>query len=223
MSLLQYIYTATVPRSYSEKFPHSIEYWSTLRVRVVDILVVFRSKARVKYGLVIALIILPIPTSSHYHWRSYSMSLSPSGDSHVSKVIDDDRASTIRQPSLDFSDHEVTDNDHDDLEHPGDYSTRMEELFEDGENESSHGEDEDSDDEENFLYTGADALDMPAGYRDQLRDVLGPELTDDDEIEAHEVERSLVIEESDGILHGLDDEPLVSFAINGNTRYASQG
>ncbi|KAF9465048.1 hypothetical protein BDZ94DRAFT_1117445, partial [Collybia nuda] len=94
---------------------------------------------------------------------------------------------------FDFSDNGGSDEDHED--HVGDYSTRMEELFDEGEGDSdSHNQDDEDDDEEGFLYTGVDAADVSTGYRDQLRDLLGPELTDD-ELEVHEVERSLVIDD----------------------------
>ncbi|KAM6502245.1 Golgi CORVET complex core vacuolar protein 8 domain containing protein [Amanita muscaria] len=61
-----------------------------------------------------------------------------------------------------------------DSDHPGDYSTRMEELFDDEDELGSNTDDE------AFVYTGVDA-DTPAGsgYHDQLRDILGPEAGDD--------------------------------------------
>ncbi|KAG5648482.1 hypothetical protein DXG03_003093 [Asterophora parasitica] len=115
------------------------------------------------------------------------MSASPSGSQ--------DLRHSRRQSTTDFFDH-ISDNDVE--EHEGNYSTRMEELFDDGEDGVAtyeNDEDEESD-EEGFLYTGLDAQDAPTGYRDQLRDVLGPEFTDD-EMEAHEGERSLVLDEGD--------------------------
>lgn len=139
------------------------------------------------------------------------MSLPPAGGSRGFEV-EEDRASTIRQPSFDFSDHDVSDNGHED--HLGDYSTRMDELFEDGEDQDLPEEDEEDDDDGAFLYTGVDAADIPTGYKDQLRDVLGPELTDDDEIEADEVERSLVMDGNGEILHSDDDESVVSSYIS---------
>lgn len=122
--------------------------------------------------------------------------------------IEEDKATTIRQPSPDFSDHDVSDIERD--EHPGDYSTRMEELFEDGEDGADFREKDDvneEDDEEGFLYTGIDA-DVPTGYRERLRDVLGSELSDDDELEAHEATRSLFNDDAARI--PSNDEPLVS-------------
>ncbi|KAK2463245.1 hypothetical protein APHAL10511_004900 [Amanita phalloides] len=56
------------------------------------------------------------------------------------------------------------DDDIPDSDHPGDYSTRMGELF----------DDEDTDPEE-FVYTGVDADTSTIGYHDQLRDILGQE------------------------------------------------
>ena len=53
----------------------------------------------------------------------------------------------------------------------------MEELFDDGASDMSHDEDD-----EGFVYTGLDATNTNKGYKDILRDVLGSELTDDEEI-----------------------------------------
>ncbi|KAG6895376.1 hypothetical protein C0992_001583 [Termitomyces sp. T32_za158] len=64
-------------------------------------------------------------------------------------------------------------------EHSGNYSTQMDELFNDG--YESHGSNDAEDNEdEGFVYTGVDAHAVPTGYADQLRDVLGSELTDDE-------------------------------------------
>ncbi|OJA11702.1 hypothetical protein AZE42_02090 [Rhizopogon vesiculosus] len=85
----------------------------------------------------------------------------------------------------------------------GDYSTRMEELLSDEEEDGDAQVDED---EGGFVYDGVDA-DQVTGdnYRDQLRDVLGP---DDSELyyesEEQEVERSL-LQESNSV---KSDEPL---------------
>ena len=79
---------------------------------------------------------------------------------------------------------EDTVDDHDE----GDYSARLEELLKDdeGEHKSADGA-QDEDDEEGFFYTGVDS--QPSGtYREQLRDVLGPE-NEDDEQEEEEVEK----------------------------------
>lgn len=99
-----------------------------------------------------------------------------------------------RKPSLEFSDHDGEDNE-EDYHHGGDYSTRMEELFEDGEDDAEAHEDDE--DEEGFLYTGVDANESTGDYRSQLRDVLEHDLEEDEELE---VERSL--------LHEVDSEKL---------------
>ncbi|KAG6861088.1 hypothetical protein C0995_004025 [Termitomyces sp. Mi166 len=98
--------------------------------------------------------------------------------------------STSRPPSPAFSDHTSGSNVE---ELSGDYSTRMDELFND-EYEIDGGADADNDDE-GFVYTGVDA-NVPSGYTDQLREVLGSELTDD-EVDASEVGISPVHEEDD--------------------------
>ncbi|KAF8630633.1 hypothetical protein AX15_002784 [Amanita polypyramis BW_CC] len=56
-----------------------------------------------------------------------------------------------------------------DCDHPGDYSSRMEELFDDDNDELGN-----QSDAEEFVYTGVDA-DTSTGYQDQLRDILGPD------------------------------------------------
>jgi hypothetical protein len=135
------------------------------------------------------------------------------GSQNSLQELQEDRKSTIRQPSFDLSDHDNSDTEHD--EHPGDYSARMEELFEDGEDDApdfrEQGEDED-DDEDGFLYTGVDAGDLHAGYQARLRDVLGSELSDDDEWEeAPGVKRASIIDGASK-MHFNGDEPLVSFS-----------
>ena len=104
-------------------------------------------------------------------------------------------AATIRvSSSFDLSESDRED-DMDD--HPGDYSTRMEERMDDEEEENKGppGFDE-SDEEEGFMYTGVDVGDTPtsSGYRDQLKDVLGET---DSEDETQEVEMSLIVEDVD--------------------------
>jgi len=74
--------------------------------------------------------------------------------------------------------------------HHGNYATRMEELFDDGASDRSHEEDDD-----NFVYTGLDATNANMGYKDILRDVLGSELTDDDEMSPG-IDRSAASSES---------------------------
>lgn len=89
-----------------------------------------------------------------------------------------------------------------DEDHGGDYSTRMEELF--GGDEQEHGRE--SEDEEEFVYDGVDANQVTGtNYREQLRDVLGPDDTSD-VLEEEEIERSL-----------LEDDPSEKFG-DANTR-----
>ncbi|KAL0574961.1 hypothetical protein V5O48_007006 [Marasmius crinis-equi] len=103
-------------------------------------------------------------------------------------------------------------------EQSGDYSTRMKELFDDDDEHqhpNGHHDDDDSDDEEGFVYTGTDA-DASAGYKDRLRDVLGADLEDEDDAdahEAHEVERSLMVEDREE-QNSDDDEPLATAKSN---------
>lgn len=91
----------------------------------------------------------------------------------------------------------------------GDYSTRLEELMSD--DEPSHGhrqEAEDDDDgEEGFFYNGVDA--EPSGtYREQLRDVLGPEHEDDDALDPPEVTPSTLrdVQEKEMFEAAMEDE-----------------
>ena len=101
----------------------------------------------------------------------------------------------VREPSLGFSDTSGEEDEHED-QYQGDYSSRMEELFEDGEDDEGQ---EDDDDDEGFLYTGIDADESLGDYRSQLREVLGPEHEEEEEeAEVLEVERSL--------LHDVDNE-----------------
>lgn len=105
------------------------------------------------------------------------------------------------EPYGDLYGHSFSENDQNVEDHQGDYSTRMEELFADGEGEILQ-EDED---EGNFIYSGIDAAEMPTGYTERLRDVLGSEPTDDSETEPSELERSSVMDESED-----DEDHLVS-------------
>ncbi|KAJ3829116.1 Golgi CORVET complex core vacuolar protein 8-domain-containing protein [Lentinula raphanica] len=89
----------------------------------------------------------------------------------------------------------------DDVEAGGDYSTRMEELFADDVPESNGHVEQESDDEEAFLYTGNDA-DFSTSYQDQLRDVL----EDDSDAEIHEVEKSLVEDHPSEDIPSEDEE-----------------
>lgn len=97
----------------------------------------------------------------------------------------------------------------------GDYSTRFEELMSDDEDENknvptrlSHNK-EAADEDEGFFYTGRDS--QPSGtYREQLRDVLGADV-EDDELEEQEVESSLVhsVHEKEIYESAMDDEARV--------------
>ncbi|KAI3619052.1 late endosome to vacuole transport-related [Moniliophthora roreri] len=112
--------------------------------------------------------------------------------------------------SFDLSTHE----DDDEHAESGDYSSRMKELFADEEEQSDTHQngyaDSDSDESDEFLYTGADA-DVSIGYKDRLRDVLGPDNEDDDDAVAHDVEHSLITQ---GVR--LDDDEPLSHEISSN-------
>lgn len=117
---------------------------------------------------------------------------------------------TQKHEEPDFSDEESGTAPDD---HPGDYSTRLEELMsdmEDGPNGDGHEGDEGEDDDEGgFVYSGVDAA-PSGGYREQLRDVLGPD-HEDDELDEHEVERSLLhdVEEKEHLASLMADEARV--------------
>ena len=97
-------------------------------------------------------------------------------------------------------------NDEPDLSHTGDYSSHMEELFDEDAEGSFHGSDPYEDEEESFVYNGADVVDTPAGYQERLLDVLGSDHNEDDgsEFDVLEVENSLVYDQH------ADVESLVS-------------
>lgn len=91
----------------------------------------------------------------------------------------------------------------------GDYSTQMEDLF--GEDDGGlageeHKSDDSNEEEEGFFYSGVDA-ETSVGYNEQLRDVLGQD--EDDEEEVNEVEHSLV--QVSGETSVEEDELLVCF------------
>jgi hypothetical protein len=92
---------------------------------------------------------------------------------------DDGDASTLRPGSRAGS---TISND--DGENLGDYSTRMDEIFDDERDDNDSevfGGDEEEEDE-GFVYEGVDA--PPKGaYRDQLRDVLGSDNEEDEDDE----------------------------------------
>jgi hypothetical protein len=122
-----------------------------------------------------------------------------------------------RRPSLAFSDFGSDDEEHIETNGAG-YSTRMGELF-DNEDETPAvsvpclDTDEDGENDEAFIYDGADAHILRASYREQLRDVLDEDgedtNDDDDELEEREVERSLVYD-LDRPPIAIEDESLVS-------------
>ncbi|KAH9858426.1 Golgi CORVET complex core vacuolar protein 8-domain-containing protein [Lenzites betulinus] len=90
----------------------------------------------------------------------------------------------------------------------GDYSTRFDELMSDGEEDGDGAHDgTDDEEEEGFVYEGVDA-DPTGGYRDRLRDVLGPDHEEDELDEEQEVERSLVheVEENEKFAATIEDE-----------------
>jgi len=94
-----------------------------------------------------------------------------------------------------LNDPDTLSNDEPDLSYAGDYSSHMEELFDEDAEGSFHGSDPDED-EESFIYNGADVDDTPAGYQERLLDVLGSDHNEDDGSELDsdvlEVETSLV-------------------------------
>ena len=95
----------------------------------------------------------------------------------------------------------------------GDYSARFEELMSDDDMDGDGGGDaagSDKDEDGAFVYDGVDA-DPTGGYREQLRQVLGPD-HEEDELEAEEVERSLVheVEENEKFAATIEDEAGVS-------------
>ena len=106
-----------------------------------------------------------------------------------------------------------SDNDDDEAPDPGlgDYSARFDELMSDGEDHPD--EDDEDDEEEAFIYDGVDA-DPTGGYREQLRDVLGPDHEEDELEEEQEVERSLVHEvaENEKFAATIEDEAGVSYS-----------
>jgi hypothetical protein len=124
-----------------------------------------------------------------------------------------------RRPSLAFSDFGSDDEEHIEI-NGADYSTRMGELFDDEDETSAVSvhrldPDEDGENDEAFIYDGADAQVSSASYREQLRDVLdedGEDTDDDDDedgLEEREVERSLV-HDLDRPPIAIEDEALVS-------------
>lgn len=90
----------------------------------------------------------------------------------------------------------------------GDYTTRLEELLSDAEHNSGAQSEEGEEEEDGFFYTGVDADPAPT-YKEQLRDVLGPDHDEDDvEDSGVEVEHSLLREvaENEEFAAAMDDE-----------------
>lgn len=104
--------------------------------------------------------------------------------------------------SLDFDDHE-SDPDAQ-IEHTGNYASRMQELLDDDE-DLGPVQDE-SDEDEGFLYDGVDADTSAETYRDRLADVLGEDI---EEHEREQVGKSLIIDQTGSSIEFEDDEPLV--------------
>lgn len=99
-------------------------------------------------------------------------------------------------------------------DHAGDYSTRLEELMsdEDGDETAAGipGDEDGEENEEGFIYNGVDS--EPTGtYRDQLRDVLGPEHEEDEFEQQGGQENSIIhdIEEKERYEAAMDDEARV--------------
>jgi hypothetical protein len=117
-----------------------------------------------------------------------------------------------RRSSLAFSDFGSDDEEH--IETNGaDYSTRMGELFDDEDGTSAVSAhrldpDEDGENDEAFIYDGADAQVSGASYREQLRDVLDEDGEDTDN-DNDELEHSLV-RDLDRPPIAIEDEALVS-------------
>ena len=118
--------------------------------------------------------------------------------SHMNGQNVDEEWSHSPNTSCGLSDHDGEENEDDD--NAGDYSTRMEELFEEDDDEDAHEDDED----EGFIYTGMDADNSAGDYRSQLRDVLGPEL-EEEYTEELEVERSLLHEDNEKVAFSTDN------------------
>ena len=126
---------------------------------------------------------------------------------NVAAKQDDAGPSDVHE-HYDFSDGD----DEDQLDHGGDYTTRLEELMSDEEEhtEDANGASHSEDDEDGFFYSGVDAA--PTGsYREQLRDVLGPE-HDADDAEDPEVASSVIhdVAEKELFEAAMDDEARVS-------------
>lgn len=99
-------------------------------------------------------------------------------------ISDSNDVETIRQAEHDEDEEGFT--------YPGDYSSHMEELFDEDDQDESDQRDsgESSEGEEDFVYSGVDS-NAPAPYRDQLREVLGQDLDEELGIEVLDTEDTL--------------------------------
>ncbi|KAJ7647287.1 Golgi CORVET complex core vacuolar protein 8-domain-containing protein [Roridomyces roridus] len=93
---------------------------------------------------------------------------------------------------------------HPDENEEGDYSSRMEDLLgeEAFDSDAQEEAEDDDDNEEGFVYTGQDASDTSAAYRDLMRDAMGSENDPEEELE---VEHSLIVQDDDEPLDGFSD------------------
>ncbi|CDO69139.1 hypothetical protein BN946_scf185042.g41 [Trametes cinnabarina] len=124
----------------------------------------------------------------------------------------DGEAHNVLSDALHFSDSDGDDS----LDaNAGDYSTRFEELMSDGEDEQPRGRDDEDEEDEGFVYSGVDTEPL-GGYREQLREFLGPDHEEDELEEEQEVERSLVheVEENEKFAASIEDEAGVLPAID---------
>jgi hypothetical protein len=100
--------------------------------------------------------------------------------------------SALASPAL--SDHDTDEAEHEDLG-AGDYSARLHEIMNGVDNIEQgdvNGDAIEEEEEEDFVYDGVDA--EPRGdYREQLRDILGPD-HEDDELEEKDVEQTILLE-----------------------------
>ena len=87
-----------------------------------------------------------------------------------------------------------------DDEAAGDYAARMEEVL-------AEGSESDEDLEYRHRGKGNNADISFDNYRDQLRDVLGPDEVEEDGADLQEVEQSLSVDDNDG--SAISDEALV--------------
>lgn len=145
------------------------------------------------------------------------MSGEPANDREEIERVNDKDESSPSFVYADLGDKEKHEKNEDITSNPGDYSSRLDEILSDEENEvkgkHSYGFDDGSsnEDDEGFLYSGIDAQ-IPSGYQDQLHDVLGTDAepgSDEDQDHA-EVEKEITFIHTDG----TDEE----FSYDGQSR-----